>query len=77
MQLSVLGWGSFCMIGCSNAAVQEGCQPLALLRCSSRALQLFGVVETSVSHLPLHNGPCVFSGVQGYKQVLKPGAVGR
>lgn len=67
------------MIDCGNAALQGGRQPVALLRSSgspggsNSALQLFGVVGTSVSHLPLQNSPYMLFGVQGYKQVFKPG----
>lgn len=82
IQLSVLGQGSFCMVGCSNAALQGARQSVALLRCSgspegsNSAPQLFGVVGTSVSHLPLRNSPYIRSGLQGHKQVLKPATFG-
>lgn len=39
---------------------------------SNSALQLLGVVGTAVSHLPLYDSVYILSGVQGYKQILKP-----
>lgn len=60
---SILGWVSFCMNYCRNAALHGGAQSVALLRChgspgcSYSGLQLFCVVGSGVSHLPLHNTP--------------------
>ncbi len=58
---SILGWGSFCMNYCINAAWHGGDQPVALLRCNEspgyfdNSLQVICIVGSGVSHLPLDN----------------------
>ena len=53
----------FCLNYCSNAAWHGVDQSVALLRCyespgcSDSGLQLFCIVGSGVSHLPLHNTP--------------------
>ncbi len=48
---SILGWASFCMNYCINAAWHEGDQPVALLRCNeAQVLQLICIVGSGVSH---------------------------
>ncbi len=60
---SILGWASFCMNYCNNAALHGGNQPVALLRCNGRpgcfdsGLQVICIVGSGVSHLPLDNTP--------------------
>ncbi len=55
--------GSFCLNYCSNAAWHGVDQSVALLRCyespgcSDSGLQLFCIVGSGISHLPLHNTP--------------------
>ncbi len=67
---SILGWASFCMNYCINAAWQGGDQPVALLRCngspgcSDSGLQVICIVGSGVSHLPLDNTPYILYGVQ-------------
>ncbi len=65
---SILGWASFCMNYCINAAWHGDNQPVALLRCNGRpgsfdsGLQVIYIVGSGVSHLPLDNIPyTVFS----------------
>ncbi len=54
---SILGWASFCMNYCINAARHGGDQPVALLRCNESpgcfdsGLQVICVVGSGVSHL--------------------------
>ncbi len=61
VQHSILSWGSFCLNYCSNAAWHGVDQSVALLRCyespgcSDSGLQLFCIVGSGISHLPLHN----------------------
>ncbi len=63
VQHSILSWGSFCLNYCSNAAWHGVDQSVALLRCyespgcSDSGLQLFCIVGSGISHLPLHNTP--------------------
>ncbi len=63
VQHSILSWGSFCLNYCSNAAWHRVDQSVALLRCyeslgcSDSGLQLFCIVGSGISHLPLHNTP--------------------
>uniref|UniRef100_A0A6Q2Z770 Rhophilin, Rho GTPase binding protein 1 n=1 Tax=Esox lucius TaxID=8010 RepID=A0A6Q2Z770_ESOLU len=63
VQHSILSWGSFCLNYCSNAAWYGVDQYVALLRCyespgcSDSGLQLFCIVGSGISHLPLHNTP--------------------
>ncbi len=58
---SILGWVSFCMNYCFNAAWYGGNQPVALLRCNASPgcfdsdLQVICIVGSGVSHLPLDN----------------------
>ncbi len=58
---SILGWASFCMNDCINAAWHGGNQPVALLRCNGSpgcfdsGLQVICIVGSGVSHLPLDN----------------------
>ncbi len=60
---SILSWGSFCLNYCSNAAWHGVDQSVVLLRCyespgcSDSGLQLFCIVGSGISHLPLHNTP--------------------
>ncbi len=60
---SILGWTSFCMNYCINAAWHGGNQPVALLRCNGSpgcfdsGLQVICIVGSGVSHLPLDNTP--------------------
>ncbi len=60
---SILGWASFCMNYCINAAWHGVDQPVALLRCNESpgcfdsGLQLFCIVGSGVSHLSLDNSP--------------------
>ncbi len=60
---SILGWASFCIIYCINAAWHGGNQPVVLLRCNGSpgcfdsGLQVICIVESGVSHLPLDNTP--------------------
>ncbi len=55
----ILGWASFCMNYCINAAWHGGDQPVALLRCNESpgcfdcGLQVICIVGSGVSHLPL------------------------
>ncbi len=64
---SILGWASFCMNYCINAAWHGGNQPVALLRCNGSAgyfdssLQVICIVGSGVSHLPLDNTRYRFS----------------
>ncbi len=49
---SILGWVSFCMNYCINAARHEDNQPVALLRCNeAQVLQVICIVGSGVSHL--------------------------
>ncbi len=53
---SILGWASFCMNYCINAAWHGGNQPVALLRCNEAqvadsGLQVICIVGSGVSHL--------------------------
>ncbi len=89
VQHSILSWGSFCLNYCSNAAWHGVDQSVALLRCyespgcSDSGLQLFCIVGSGISHLPLHNTPYIFYGVKVRRvcwpiknrdtMVLKPG----
>ncbi len=58
---SILGWASFCMKYCINAAWHEGNQLVALLRCNGSrgffdsGLQVICIVGSGVSHIPLDN----------------------
>ncbi len=58
---SILGWASFCMNYCINAAWHGGNQPVALLRCNESpgcfdsGLQVICTVGSSVSYLSLDN----------------------
>ncbi len=67
---SILGWSSFCMNYCINAAWHGGNQPVALLRCNGSpgcfdsGLQVICIVGSGVSHLPLDNIPYILYGVQ-------------
>ncbi len=60
---SILGWASFCMNYCTNAAWHGDNQPVALLRCNGSpgcfdsCLQVICIVGSGVSHLPLDNNP--------------------
>ncbi len=59
----ILGWASFCMNYCINAAWHGGNQPVALLMCNGSpgsfdsGLQVICIVGSGVSHLPLENTP--------------------
>ncbi len=59
---SILGWASFCLNYCINAAWHGGNQPVALLRCNGSpgcfdsGLQVICIVGFGVSHLPLGSG---------------------
>ncbi len=74
---SVLGWASFCMNYCINAAWHGGNQPVALLRCSGSpgcfdsGFPVICIVVSGVSHLPLDNTPYILYGVQ-VRQVCWP-----
>ncbi len=49
---SILGWASFCMNYCIDAAWHGDDQPVALLRCNeAQVLQLICIVGSGVSHL--------------------------
>ncbi len=54
---SILGWSSFCMNYCINAAWHGDNQPMALLRCNESpgyfdsGLQVICIVGSGVSHL--------------------------
>ncbi len=66
---SILGWASFCMNYCINAAWYGGNQPVALLRCNGRpgcfdSGQVICIVGSGVSRLPLDNTPWILYGVQ-------------
>ncbi len=58
---SILGWASFCMNYCSNAAWHGVNQPVALLRCNGSpggfdsSLQVIFIVGSGVSNFPLDN----------------------
>ncbi len=58
---SILGWASFCMNYCINAAWHGDNQPVALLRCNgspglfNSGLQVICIVGSGVSHFPLDN----------------------
>ncbi len=60
---SILGWASFCMNYCINAAWHGGNQPVALFRCNGSTgcfdsgLQVICIVGSGVFHLPLDNTP--------------------
>ncbi len=60
---SILGWASFCMNYCINAAWHGGNQPVALLMCNGSpgcfdsGLQVICIVGSGVAHLPLDNTP--------------------
>ncbi len=60
---SILGWGSFCMNDCINAASHRGDQPAALLGCNGSpgcfdsSLQVICFVGSGIFHLPLDNTP--------------------
>ncbi len=60
---SILGWASFCMNYCINAAWHGVNQSVALLRCNGSpgcfdsSLQVICFVGSGVSHLPLDNTP--------------------
>ncbi len=60
---SKVGWASFYMNYCINAAWHGGNQPVALLRCNGSpgcfdsGLQVICIVGSGVSHLPLDNTP--------------------
>ncbi len=45
---SILGWGSFCMNYCINAAWHGGNQPVALLRCNEAQVTLIAAFRSSV-----------------------------
>ncbi len=66
----ILGWASFCMNYCINAAWHGGNQSVALLRCNGspgcfdRGLQVICIVGSGFSHLPLDNTPKIPYGVQ-------------
>ncbi len=66
----ILGWSSFCMNYCINAAWHGGNQFVALLRCNASpgcfdsGLRVICNVGSGVSHLPLDNTPYIFYGVQ-------------
>ncbi len=63
VQHSILSWDFVCLNYCSNAAWHGVDQSVALLRCyespgcSDSGLQLFCIVGSGISHLPLHNTP--------------------
>ncbi len=67
---SILGWGSFCMNYCLNAAWRGGDQSVALLRCNEAQVSLIAAFRSSagvgsdVSHLPLDNTPQILYEVQ-------------
>ncbi len=44
---SILGWASFCMNYCINAAWHEGNQPVALLRCNEAQVTLIAAFRSS------------------------------
>ncbi len=44
---SILGWGSFCMNYCINAAWHEGDQPVTLLRCNEDQIALIAAFRSS------------------------------
>ncbi len=60
---SILGWASFCMNYCINAAWHGENQSVALLRCNGSpccfdsGLQVICIVGSGVSHLPLDKTP--------------------
>ena len=70
VQNLILSWGYFCLNYCSNAAWHWVNQSVALLRCygspgfSDSGLQLFCIVGSGISHLPLHNTPYIFMGLR-------------
>ncbi len=72
-----LGWASFCMNYCINAAWHEDNQPVALLRCNEAQVTLIAafrssaIVGSGVSHLPLDNTSYILYGVQ-VRQVFWP-----
>ncbi len=74
---SILGWASFPMNDCINAAWHGGNQPVALLRCNGSpgcfdsGLQVICIVGSGVSHLPLNNTLYIFYVVQ-VRQVYWP-----
>ncbi len=74
---SVLGWASFCMNYCINAAWHGGNQPVALLRCNGSpgcfdsGFPVICIVVSGVSHLPLDNTLYILYGVQ-VRQVCWP-----
>ncbi len=74
---SILGWASFCMNYCINAAWHGDNQPVALLRCNGSpgcfdsGLQVICMVGSGVSNLPLDNTPLIPYGVQ-VRQVCWP-----
>ncbi len=45
---SILGWASFCMNYCINAARHEGDRPVTLLRCNEAQVTLIAVFKSSV-----------------------------
>ncbi len=68
---SILGWVSFCMNYCINAAWHGDNQSVALLRCNEDQVALIAAFRSSallglvgVSHLPLDNTPLILYGVQ-------------
>ncbi len=67
---SILGWASFCMNYCINAAWHEDNQPVALLRCNEAQVALIAAFRSSallgsgVSHLLLVNTPKIIYWVQ-------------
>ncbi len=67
---SILGWASFCMNYCINAAWHRGNQPVALLRCNEAQVALIAAFRSSallgsgVSHLLLVNTPKIIYLVQ-------------
>ncbi len=68
--LGWVGWASFCMSYCINAAWYGGNQPVVLLRCNGSPgcfdsiLQVICIVVSGVSHLLFDNTPSILDGVQ-------------
>ncbi len=73
----ILGWASFCMNYCINAAWHGGNKPVALLRCNGSpgcfdsGLQVICIVGSGVAQLPLDKTPYILYGVQ-VKRVCWP-----
>ncbi len=54
---AILGWASFCMNDCINAACHGDDQSVALLRCNeAQVLQVICIVGSGVSHHRLSLG---------------------